>query len=176
MARRNPDSTLVDGGHALLSAIERASRLGLEDIRDILDAESADNVDLDYFLVWSASYARQTMVAAGLDVTIDVPAEAPELKLGAWQAAHLKKIVKEILQNIIKHAGANRVRVQIQVQNETLKVEILDDGRGFDPNLSEKGRGLDNLRKRSAEAGGSIGWKSTPGKGSHFTFELHLAE
>ncbi|MCE9597857.1 MAG: response regulator [Spirochaetia bacterium] len=172
IARRNTDTTIEASN--LLSSIERASRLGLEDIRDILDAESVESVELDYFLVWSGSYARQTLTAAGLEGRVDVATDAPEFRLGAWQAAHLKKILKEIIQNIIKHAEASRVDVSITVEGSKLFLSIQDNGKGFDPDHLEIGRGLDNLRKRSAEAGGNIKWSSQPGKGSGFFFELRL--
>lgn len=172
MARRNTDTTLE--ANNLLSSIERASRLGLEDIRDILDAESVESVELDYFLVWSGSYARQTLSAAGLENHVDVSADAPEFKLGAWQAAHLKKILKEIIQNIIKHAEATHVDVRIAVESNRLYMSVQDNGKGFDPEHLEVGRGLDNMRKRSAEAGGQVKWSSQPGKGCGFFFELRL--
>jgi PAS domain S-box-containing protein len=81
------------------------------------------------------------------------------------------RVVQEALSNVGKHAAAGRVMVRIEAGSGTLRVEVRDDGRGFDPENAREflrmGKvGLASMRERAELAGGTLTIKSSPGAGT----------
>ena len=66
------------------------------------------------------------------------------------------RMVQEALTNVAKHARAEHVRVAIGVADGELRIEVQDDGAGFDPDAADEGFGLAGMRERAALAGGSL--------------------
>jgi signal transduction histidine kinase len=83
-------------------------------------------------------------------------------------------IVKESLNNIVKYSQATEVILQINIPGNTLHVSIEDNGRGFDMDTSKKGNGLQNIRYRVNQCGGSIGIRSAAGQGTSITCDFPL--
>jgi PAS domain S-box-containing protein len=86
----------------------------------------------------------------------------------------LYRITQEHLTNIIKHAAAANVTIAISVKANTLRLQIADDGRGFDLRQKRKGIGLQNMRNRVETANGKITIKSQPGQGCTLMVSLPL--
>jgi PAS domain S-box-containing protein len=81
------------------------------------------------------------------------------------------RVVQEALSNVKKHARANQVTVRIEALAGTLRVEVRDDGLGFDAEMAREflksGRvGLASMRERAELAGGTLTVKSSPGSGT----------
>ena len=72
----------------------------------------------------------------------------------------------EAMQNIAKYAGATNVHVRLEVSGGHLTFEVTDDGRGFDPERTPMGAGLQNMADRLAALGGTIEVRSQPGQGT----------
>ncbi|MDB5123935.1 MAG: hypothetical protein JWP94_2064 [Mucilaginibacter sp.] len=82
------------------------------------------------------------------------------------------RILQEILNNIIKHAGATRVRIKLGYTDGSLQLQVNDNGKGFDAgNLDavQRGMGLFNIQKRAGIIGGEVSIASRPGKGTSIT-------
>jgi PAS domain S-box-containing protein len=75
-------------------------------------------------------------------------------------------VVREALANARRHSAACRVRVALDAAAKELRVEVTDDGAGFDPRQSAEGVGLGAMRERSATLGGELEVSSEPGKGT----------
>jgi signal transduction histidine kinase len=75
-------------------------------------------------------------------------------------------VVREALANARRHSSARRVLVVLDAPKEELRVEVIDDRVGFDPNQSPEGVGLAAMRERSAALGGELKVSSEPGKGT----------
>ncbi len=88
------------------------------------------------------------------------------------QKFNMYKIFKETINNILKHANAQTVKVSFTINNSKLEIRIEDDGVGFDPEevLKKKTYGFNLLYKRAQEMGGKITFDSQKGKGS----SIHL--
>ena len=81
----------------------------------------------------------------------------------------------EALQNAAKHAeGATRVTVAIGEQDGLLRLEVCDDGVGFDPARTARGSGLTNLRDRALAIGGEVIVESSPGNGTRIVVTMPL--
>jgi PAS domain S-box-containing protein len=100
-----------------------------------------------------------------LMITVDGPEEPLSLLEGAEE--HLYRIACEALRNVINHAGAERVTVSLIDDADRLRVEVRDDGAGFDQAITRSGHlGLGTMAQRAATIGGQLEISSTPGTGT----------
>lgn len=78
----------------------------------------------------------------------------------------LYRVIQECVNNVIKHAQANTLEIQIIKDQEGISVTIEDDGIGFDNTLQKDGIGLANLKTRIDFLKGQLDIQSSPGKGT----------
>jgi signal transduction histidine kinase len=76
------------------------------------------------------------------------------------------RLAQEALNNVIKHARACRVHLQIRSGEDHLDLLVADDGRGFDLAAEHSGFGLSGMRERIELAGGELRIESSPGGGT----------
>ncbi|MEL7531912.1 MAG: PAS domain-containing protein, partial [Bacteroidota bacterium] len=86
----------------------------------------------------------------------------------------LYRICQEAIQNIIKHAAAREVNIQLTQDEELLQLTIEDNGKGFDPSLVEDGLGISNIRTRVQALGGLFFIDSILDKGSVLTLQIAM--
>jgi signal transduction histidine kinase len=88
------------------------------------------------------------------------------------------RIVQELVSNVLKHANASYLSIQVNRFDNLLNVMVEDNGIGFDPEKAlKKGRmGMKNLRSRVNEVGGAYSIDSEPGRGATITVELTVAD
>jgi len=92
--------------------------------------------------------------------------------------------VRELLINVVKHAQASTASVSLSVKDGRLRLEVRDDGVGFDaaqsvePSATGGGFGLFSIRERLAYLGGTVAIRSSPGRGTRVTVvaPLHAAD
>lgn len=124
-------------------------------------------------------FAGQTGVKTRLELAAGLPAE----RLTPAAGVHIVNIVKEALHNIRKHAAAQTVSIEIKTAGNEICASIADDGRGFDPGRLDReparrlgGYGLNIMRERAAEIGGTLRIDSAPGQGTKITLHVPLQE
>jgi signal transduction histidine kinase len=83
-------------------------------------------------------------------------------------STHLLAIIREALSNTARHAKATSVSVDVSTRHDTVRVEVGDDGVGFDE--PERISGLGNIRSRAAEVGGGVDIISAPGAGTRIVW------
>ncbi len=86
------------------------------------------------------------------------------------------RIVQELLRNVVKHAEAREVIVQLTIEDNILNLIVEDDGKGFDPEKASNGNGLGlgNIQSRVAYLHGQLSIDSRKGEGSTFTVDIPL--
>jgi signal transduction histidine kinase/ligand-binding sensor domain-containing protein len=84
----------------------------------------------------------------------------------------LYRITQELLNNVLKHAAAKQVLLQLGQRNRKIILMIEDDGEGFEVNAHKDGYGLRNLEARTRLIGGILTVDSTPGKGTSISIEI----
>ncbi len=87
----------------------------------------------------------------------------------------LLRIAQEALQNALKHAQADRIVVRLQADDGLLKLEVEDDGVGFDPTAASsrsRSLGLTSMEERARRLGGRLEIRSTPGAGTTVSLEV----
>ncbi len=90
--------------------------------------------------------------------------------------ACLFRIFREAMANIIKHSGANAIRVRLTRDDAGIIFEIEDNGKGFNSDMVKEGHyGLGNMRKRVEEMGGSLAIESGHLQGSKIWFRVPVS-
>jgi signal transduction histidine kinase len=116
-------------------------------------------------LVASVTELVETMRVVGR-FTIDFRCEKENVgNLGEAQQLALYRIVQEQVNNIIKHANAHNVCIELSGKNGYVSLLIADDGKGFDPNARSKGVGLSNIMSRIEVFDGKLELISAQGSG-----------
>ncbi len=86
----------------------------------------------------------------------------------------LYRIIQELSNNAIKHAGGNNIFIQMTQHEQGLTLTVEDDGKGFDTAQITKGAGLQNVQSRLDYLNGTMEINSTLGVGSTFNLEIPL--
>ena len=101
----------------------------------------------------------------GTHVELAISAGVPE-ELPREVCKDVLLVVSEALANARRHASARRVRVALGATEEEVRVEVSDDGAGFDPRQTAEGVGLVAMRERSALLNGKLEIRSEPAGGT----------
>ena len=114
-------------------------------------------------------------------LTVDLRLDPEPLNLAQHQAVFLYRCVRELLINVVKHAGVDRAIVALTVDaDQRLVLTVEDRGRGYDPAVkapsSDDHFGLLSIRERLDSVGGWLTEESAIGKGTTSTLGLYLSE
>lgn len=142
----------------------------VRDLSQLLRPAALDDLGLPAAIDASLrGLARRHEIRVELSQTGMADRLAPETEIAAY------RIVQEALTNVARHANAAHCRVRLRRLPDTLRVEVQDDGRGFDPDGEPQptgGFGLIGMRERAALLGGQLSIWSAPGAGTRVLVEL----
>ena len=97
-------------------------------------------------------------------------------ELSSDMSAAAFRAVQEALTNVTRHAEATRVDVEVRADASSVRVVVLDDGRGFSPEASRgTSYGLRGMRERALAFGGELRVKSAPGEGTRVEWVVPLS-
>jgi two-component system, NarL family, sensor histidine kinase DevS len=116
----------------------------------------------------AAEFGTRSHVVTVVDVDGEVAAELSS------RASDVVQLVREALSNVGRHGEATTCRVSLFRGPSGAMLEIDDDGRGFDVDMTTWGMGLNNLRGRVESLGGSFRITSVLGEGTTVRLELPL--
>ena len=114
----------------------------------------------------------------GVDVSVDVEGDAQQLPMKVEAA--LLRIAQGAMGNVVKHAHASKARVTVTYAPDEVRVDVVDNGDGFDVEAVENKPaglghiGLSAMRRRAEELGGEVVIESTPGSGTAVSVSVPL--
>ena len=119
-----------------------------------------------------SSYVRDWSRQTGVTVRLQMPGQRA-LPLPVEQA--IFRVIQEALANIARHSQADQVDLMLQWEETSLRLEVKDNGRGFDPTVRRgQGVGLESMVERIQALGGTIRIHSQPGQGATIVAEIPL--
>ena len=155
---------------AELSRIGENARQALKEMRLFLFQMKP--VDLEHAGLVAALHERLAAVEGRADVKARLLAD-DDIDLSLEKETMLYYIAQEALNNIMKHADAKSVTILLKKRKTSVTLEVVDDGRGFDPKSTSKGgMGLRIMQERVAKLDGKITIKSALGKGTKITVRI----
>ncbi|HEX8568157.1 MAG TPA: two-component regulator propeller domain-containing protein [Pyrinomonadaceae bacterium] len=126
-------------------------------------------------------FASDVLSAKGIGLQFHAPHRDDEIVVNTNVRREVFLIFKESINNIVKHSGAARVSVEVEIAAGDLRLRIADDGKGFAPENgfeideeSDGGNGIPNMKKRAAEMNGELEIVSETGKGTTVNLRLPL--
>ncbi|WP_156345601.1 sensor histidine kinase [Verrucomicrobium spinosum] len=156
-----------------LDRLARTARKAVADMDEIVWAVNPEHDDLASLLDYIAQQALDQTGPAGLRCRLDIPEAAPNRPLTADFRHHTLLIVREAVNNAIKHAQATEIRIQAALGGRSLTLSITDDGRGTPSQpLAAPGNGLKNMTSRTAALGGTLKISSATHGGTAIQLEL----
>ena len=162
----SPEAHIADP----LSRIGTLSRESVDSMSDIVWAIDPLRDTPIHLIQRMRRVANELLRAAGVQLRFDSSGDATP-RLNADVRRHVFLIFKEILNNIVRHAEASAVSVEVAVASRQLQVTVTDNGRGFDT-ASTEGQGLRSMERRASGVGGSLQVTSHTGRGTRVTFAV----
>lgn len=149
------------------------ARQAVKSLDEIVWAVNPRNDTLAHLLDYTGQYAVDYLRAAGVRCLLDVPEHTPVREVPTNVRHNLFLVVKEALQNIVKHAKATAVWLRIGLTGQGLRIVIEDNGQGFErPPEDALADGLRNMQQRMDEIGGTYRIQSRLGHGTEIIVEL----
>ncbi len=134
-----------------------------------------DDLGLSSALRW---VAENRLEAMGIDLSFKVL--GLERRLEPEIETSLFRIGQEAVSNIVRHAEANAVKVTLDYGKSSIRLEVEDNGRGFQPEgvmkAGEKSLGLLGMRERASLLGGRLSVASAPEAGTCVTVEIPITD
>jgi PAS domain S-box-containing protein len=112
--------------------------------------------------------------SGGTRFEIEIDAAALE-SLTSNEMQHVLHVAREALSNTLRHARANHATLVLERAGEDVRLEISDDGVGFDPSqLNREGRGLQNMESRARQMSATLDVASRAGQGSRIVLTVPM--
>ena len=160
-----------------LDHISQTARESVAAMDAIVWALNPRNDSLDHFANYVAQFTRDFFRPTQLRTRLELPANLPEQPLTTETRHQLFLLVKESFNNIVRHAQATEVRLELACENGHLRLTVADDGKGLPDQAAGEGQdGLANLRERIERLGGTLRVESQAGRGTRLDFALPLAK
>ncbi|HSL89355.1 MAG TPA: two-component regulator propeller domain-containing protein [Ignavibacteriaceae bacterium] len=157
-----------------LSRIESTAKNSVTSIRDIvwfINPSSDSLIDLIRKMnETSENLLKETECFFHHNIPDTDKKISPEIKRGIYL------IFKETLNNISKHSGADKVNINVNVDNNEFYLTIDDNGKGFNVNETYNGNGINNIKSRADELSATLTIQSEIGKGSGLVLKLQMAQ
>jgi len=135
---------------------------------------------LDDLGVVAAMQSYVTSFSERTRIPVELETPPPETRLPQPLEVTLYRVLQEALTNVARHARAQHVRVRLQVTVDVVRLQITDDGCGFDTAIApqsppqDHGMGVIGMRERVATYGGRFAIASQPGAGTRVELAIAL--
>ena len=178
--RRLLQDNATDKAMQLLGEMQEAVQQVYADVREgILGLRSSPGNSMG-LPVALEEYLERYRSMASFEVQLEVSAAARNVRLPHACEVQLIRVIQEALSNTRKHAQASRATVNLSRSDGQLRVEVSDNGIGFDPSMRPNTGwprfGLQTMRERVEAIGGTFEMKSAPGQGTTVAASYPLGE
>ena len=167
-----------DGDGKAGEYIQRISATTQQVIRsldEVVWAVNPRNDNLRDMLQYIGQFAIEFLSAASIRCRLDLPEKIPQMPVSAEVRHNLFLVVKETLNNIVRHAQATEVRLGAEMDGQCFLVTVEDDGRGFKAGAGDAfADGVRNMEQRMNEISGHCRIESVSGKGTRVTLSFAL--
>lgn len=163
--RQNGESVHFEKANSLLDE-------ACEEVRKIAHDMEADGLQ-QYGLIRQLEHFAADMEATNL-LRVNFLSHGFDRRLPINQESRLYTIIRELVSNVLNHARATELTIQLNQLGETINIMVEDDGIGFDPDAIGRrhGMGLRSIRDRVAAMGGAMLIDSGRGAGTTITLDI----
>ncbi|GHD45114.1 sensor histidine kinase [Mycetocola manganoxydans] len=177
----------LDGDRPGLEQLQLARQTAAESLVDTrriireLTPPALDDRTLPGALARLAGSATDTLRASGTPAAVNFQLEGAPAPLPMNVNATLLRIAQGAIANVVRHARATRADITLTYQSDSVSLDIVDDGIGFDPGAAPVGDtddsfGLRAIRQRVDSLGGVLSVESVPGEGTAIAVTVPVRE
>jgi signal transduction histidine kinase len=142
--------------HSLLTKISSHSREMVDKMSDIVWAINPKNENVEKIIQRLSNFGQGTCASKDIQLEFKTDEAALKKSLSMEAIKNIYLIVKEAMNNAIKHSDCDQLTVSVRSVLAGLEISIADDGKGFEPQLVKTGNGLINMESRVKEMKGSM--------------------
>jgi ligand-binding sensor domain-containing protein/two-component sensor histidine kinase len=158
----------------ILSEINERSHNLMEKMDDIVWSISTRNDTVGLLFIRIQQFASSVLEAKDIEYEVNIPEKLKGMKLDMQRRQHIYLILKEAINNLIKYSECTTVSINAGYAGGKLKIEVTDDGKGFDPEKIQPGNGLYNMKKRTAAMNGRLLIATAPCGGTKITLCVEI--
>jgi two-component system sensor histidine kinase UhpB len=159
----------------ILSIIGESSRGTVSAMQDMIWTIQPKHDKMDEVINRMREFAFPLAEAANINLQLNVEEAIKGIELPMNTRKNIYLIFKESLNNAFKYASAQSISINLSKNSNTLLLNIIDDGQGFDVANAKQGNGLRNIRKRASQAEGELHIISRPGEGTRISFTCPIS-
>lgn len=150
-----------------LQKIAHTARTVSSTLDEIVWTTNPRNDTLEHLVGYIAEFAEEYLSTTDISLRMELPPEIPSREVSSEKRHHVLLVLKEALNNVVKHSAARHVHLRVALEHGMLCVVINDDGKGFDTaSIAATSNGLTNMRQRLDEIAGTLKIESHPGRGT----------
>lgn len=166
------------GALAALADVQHSARAAMVEIDALLHQLSPAPLATTGLIEALREQCEALGYRTGAIVTTTFGTLPPTERLPAGAQEALFRMAQEALSNVARHARASVVQVQLELvaDENVLRLEVQDNGQGFEPTASNKGMGLANLQARATSVGGQVELHSALNQGARVRIDIPLVQ
>lgn len=157
-------------------SVSETARKMVENMRDLIWALNPENTTLANLIARIREYTSDYLEDFPIELKTSYPEVIPQSPINKESHRGIFMVVKEALNNIVKHAHPTEIEIIAELTNSSLSLQIRDNGIGFSTTDTNLGNGLRNMKNRINAAGGSFQIQSIPRKGTSIQLFLPLSQ
>ncbi len=172
LAKRNIEKDDKKAKEYLYRSGEDIQRIS-ESLSDIVWNINPRYDDIDNLFIRMKRYAADMMEGKNITAAFDFPGTADKFTMPMDQRRDFYLIFKEALNNLVKYSQATKAGIRVEISGHKIRLEIEDNGRGFDTTTANTGNGLQNIRARADKWNAALDISSIAGKGTKIVLEMN---
>jgi len=154
-----------------LKKINEAANSLFDDTKDFIWSIDPVKDTLYDLAVYLKDFGDEFFDRTGIAFRVnEISTELSQINLPMDWKRQLIPVFKEAMNNCLRHSECKNAGLSVTADEDIINIVLRDDGKGFVPDGSSKGRGLENMRKRVNKTGGVLTVESSPGKGTTIMF------
>ncbi len=155
--------------------IKSNAKLIMEKMDDIIWSLNPKNDSMEKMLLRIRQFATPLFEVRNISYEYDISSDVFDIPLPIEKRQQAYLIIKEAINNLIKHAACTEASVSVNIMQATnLVFTVCDNGRGYKTDDESQGNGMHNMVQRAKNMGAAIDFVSSQGKGTSMTLVIKI--
>lgn len=174
-AKRNFDNkVLIENYLNDIAATSNELALSMD---EVVWTVNPKNDKLDKLIYYLVQFFENMFSITEIIYKVEIPDDIPDIDVKAEIRHNIFLVVKEIVNNILKHSKATEVILSFKITGKKLVIIIADNGIGFQySDIVQFSNGLDNIKQRITNINGVLNYSTKKNQGSEFVLEINLSD
>jgi signal transduction histidine kinase len=157
-----------------LRTIQTTAEEMLEKLNEVIWSVQNDRESLYTLLYSLEKYCRQITSSHKTVAIFQISEDIKNLKWPITKSRNLYLFCKEAITNAAKYSRGTFIKMIVTKNPNSILIEIVDDGIGFDIEKAAFGNGIENMKQRKNELNGEFLIRSKPGEGTCISLEIKI--